>query len=180
MTDKIIRVPSLDPINLLVGQGIQAFAGIELSLGMCFATMMTPADRRRSVTVFHTIKTVDGKFGVLEALAPLALNAEEMTEWKSILKKLRSMQKSRNKLAHWNASLYPGASSAEDYEKMRPALIPPIWSEAAMRTLWGTEQPLSVRQLENMVAEMHGAVGLVARFDGKLLKRYESDPTPPS
>lgn len=164
-TPVAITLPSLDPINLLVGQGIQQFASLELMLGMVFASMMEPGARERSIVVFHSIKTFEGKLTAFAALSEVALSNDQRAQCVDLLREVKAIQKFRNKLAHWNASLYPGAKSAADIRRMKPVLIPPHWSAEAMRTLWGRGgQMLTVAQLRHGVDSMVKLTTKIAEF----------------
>lgn len=164
-TPVAIALPSLDPINLLVGQGIQQFASLELMLGMVFASMMEPGARERSIVVFHSMKTFEGKLTAFAALSEVALSIDHKAQCDGLLREVKASQKFRNKLAHWNASLYPGASTGADIRRMKPALIPPTWSAEAMRSLWGRGgQMLTEAQLRHGVESIGKLTGKIAEF----------------
>jgi hypothetical protein len=47
--EKVITLPSQEPMLQTIGRGIQAFASVELGLSFLFASLMEPAPRELSV-----------------------------------------------------------------------------------------------------------------------------------
>lgn len=169
-------MPSLDPVYLVVGKGIQAFAIVEMNIGMIFATLLEPADRLRSVTAINAVKTFDGKLLVAEAVAGVAMPDHLRSSFQLLMKRVRAVQKTRNKLAHWNAQWHPGIVRNEDFDRVKPALVPPVWSAEAMQTFYGSRQPLTVKQLGAQVDDMHQLSTEMFAFDHELKNALRGAP----
>jgi hypothetical protein len=148
-------LPDLTPMYAEVGHGISLFSLVELNLGACFASMLEPADRRHSIEALNACRSFEAKKKMVDALAPVALDPEHLARWKKLSRMIGRRKDTRDKLAHWTVSLWPGMTSVEDLRNVRPALIPPIFTRAHMDVLWlkqherkGKEKPLFKEDLE--------------------------------
>jgi hypothetical protein len=153
-----IEFPDEGPMLQAVGKGLTAFASLELGVGICFAAMLDPAPRLRSVTVINAARSFDAKMKMVDALAAVALEGEHFATWRNLSCRITKRKDVRDKLAHWMVSLYPGASSVEELKKMKRALVPPAWSKAHMEVMWDPltnrkAKPLFLSQLDEFAAK---------------------------
>ena len=112
------------------------FSSIELGVGFIFASMLEPADRGISIVAISACRSFEAKMKLLDATAAAALKAKELRKWRGLSGRIGRKKEVRDKLAHWAVSHWPGASTTAQIKKMKPALVPPIWTAAHMRVMW--------------------------------------------
>jgi hypothetical protein len=104
---------------------------------------------------------------VIEALAPYALDDEQLKRWKKLCGAVRKRKRTRDKLAHWMVSQWPGAATVEEVKKQKPALVPPIWRRDWAEVMW---LPNHERRVQPIFLErLEGFQTLVAKLGSDLL-----------
>lgn len=167
--DKIaITLPDHGPMLEEVGRGIQIFASLEMALNMCFASLLEPADRRRSIAAINAARSFEAKIKMIDAVAA-HLDEPYRSQWRSLSSKIGRRKDIRDKLAHWTVGYYPGAKSAADIKKWKVALVPPIWHQQYNDVMWSpqdkrTVQPISIGQLQEFRVKVAELVGQLVAF----------------
>jgi hypothetical protein len=136
MTEEVITLPDLTPMHVAVGKGISTFSSLELAVGMVFASMLEPAPRLHSITVLNSARSFEAKMKMVDALADVALTDSQLKRWRNLSSKIGRRKDMRDRLAHWMVSHFPGAKTVREIKKMKPALVPPVWSKQHMEVIW--------------------------------------------
>ena len=158
-----------------VGRGLTAFSSLELGVGICFAAMLDPAPRQRSITVINAARSFEAKMKMVDALAEVALDGGNLKTWHNLSSRITKRKDVRDKLAHWMVSLYPGASTVEEMKKMKRALVPPVWSKTHMEVMWDPltnrkAKPLFLAELETFIEKTSELVGELVHFSNTIGK----------
>lgn len=135
-----------------VGKGISAFAAVEFAVGMCFASMLYPADRGGAVATINSARSFEAKMKMIDALADEVLTKKNLARWRNLSCKIGKRRNIRDRLAHWMVVPYPGAKSASDMKRWKTALVPPLWAKEHMEVMWDPQtnrptKPLFLNQL---------------------------------
>jgi hypothetical protein len=166
-------LPDLTPMHTLVGHGITLFSNVELAVGFCFASMMEPADRKCSIVVFNSARSFEAKLKMIDALAEAALAENQLQTWRGLSSKVRRRKVFRDKLAHWSVGYYPGASNIAEAKKMKPGLLPPVWSADHMQAVWNpngnhTHKAISQKELETFIVKVNALANQLMKLSIEL------------
>ena len=121
----------LTPVYLAVGRGITSFAGVEHALADLFSVMMAPAPTDRALAAMQSIRSFDGKFGAVDAVADAALSGPLRDQWVALRGDIKQLQAVRNKLAHWMVMYRPDGGS--------PALTSPVAGDKWYSAEWDAD-----------------------------------------
>ncbi len=86
---------------LLRGNAVSAYANLESSLCMLFATALG-VDQQRAGLVFYKITNTSSRNGILERLIKLREDQFFAPFWKSVMKLINKIDQERNEIVHWH------------------------------------------------------------------------------
>lgn len=182
MTVKHITLPDRTPIFATIGEGITAFASVEFGIGMCFASMLHPEPRDRSVAVMNSARSFEAKIKMIDALASVALGENDLKKWRKLASKITRRKQMRDKLAHWMVSHYPGIQSEKDFDKQKNGLVPPIWAKGHFAAVYNPKgnhgfNPINIEEINCYIKLTNDLVMGLAQFQSEVvtLKKNAKD-----
>ncbi|NEK19893.1 hypothetical protein [Rhizobium leguminosarum] len=144
---EVIHLPSLDPLYLAVGNGLNAFIRIEGFVAMLYATLMEPAPRLLSILSIDAATHVETKCRIISSVAPYRLERNELKLFNALLGRVKRKADFRNKLAHWQVGYWhknmPVGTSREA-DALKPRLMPAYFTAGNI----GGKTPESIRPQE--------------------------------
>lgn len=98
---EVIEVTNSDPLITLRAHSVDAYASLEQSLSMLFASLLGASPDRASI-VFYRIVNTKSRNTIISKLMRKEFGEQYGTWWNSLLKQIRKLDERRNEIIHWH------------------------------------------------------------------------------
>lgn len=151
--DTTITPPDMTPMLAAVGEGMRAFAMVELGMAVVMQSMMWGAPKSAPMVALDAARHLETRLRIMSAVADHVLEGDDLKRARNLLNRIGRRAEMRNKLAHWTVSYWPGAASVDDAKKWKVALVPPMTSSHHSAVMWEPKST-TVRPLFHCHLEM--------------------------